>query len=34
MVNSKIQHQYVLTQNKVLKNTIIHQSKVELQRKI
>ena len=29
MGNSKIQHQCVLTQNRVLKNSIIHQPKVE-----
>ena len=34
MGNSKIQHQYVLTQNRVLKSTMIHQSKVELQGRI
>ena len=34
MKNSKIQHQYIFTQNRVLKNTIIHQTKVELHGRI
>ena len=31
MRNSKTQHQNILNQNRVIKNTMIHQPKIELQ---
>ena len=34
MRNSKTQHQNILNQNRVIKNTMIHQPKIELQERI